>query len=150
MFLCLVSWTPLFNAIYLVEMFSGLYSQPPSLFYLPWCFLTLCSMGLSWMLDLRTQLCIYTSGQQTSKMAQVWSPSTVNVMLRVGISNFLHQKPMFCISDTLVPIPDSIYRQLNSFSTFQQQPRVQNINVNVSNYCCRRGSQSLYRCFGTF
>lgn len=49
---------------------------------------TLSSMGLSWMLDLRTQLCIYTSGQQISKMAQAWSPSTVNVMLRVSISTF--------------------------------------------------------------
>lgn len=35
------------------------------------------------MLDLPTQLCISTSGQQTSKMAQAWSRSTVNVMLLV-------------------------------------------------------------------
>lgn len=48
-------------------------------------------MGLSWTLGLRTQLCIYTSGQQTKKMGQVWSLSTVNAMFEVSISIFSTQ-----------------------------------------------------------
>lgn len=78
----------------LQEMLSCLFSQPPSrfsffFFFLP---LTLCSMGLFWMLDLHTRLCIYTSGMRTSRMAQAWSPSTPNVTLRVSISTFSAQK----------------------------------------------------------
>ena len=54
-------------------------------YFLP---VSLCSMGLSWMLDLRTQLCIFTSGPQTSWMEQAWSPSTLNAMLRVRMITF--------------------------------------------------------------
>lgn len=52
------------------------------------CFRCLCSMGLCWMLDPHTQLCIYTNGQQTRRTAQVWSPSTASVKSKV----LMHQK----------------------------------------------------------
>lgn len=75
----------------------------------------LCSMGLSWMLDPHTHLYTYTSGQQISKMAQPWSPSIANVMLRVGIiSSTSHTKNIgrVLLEKQRVLTATNIYRKL--------------------------------------
>ncbi len=123
-------------------MFSCLYSQPPSLFLLIFMFSFPCSMALSWMLDLRTQLCIYTSGQQTSKMAQAWSPSTVNVMLRVGVTTFSTKKPTVCFTYQTfwyqyqtASVVSSGSRHCQHIPTAAKKKQIQNIHVNASNHC---------------
>lgn len=98
LFMVVISWKCL--AVSVLDPLHFIYYSSV-FFFSPSC--SLFSTGSSWMQDLHTQLCIYISGQQTSWMAQVWSPSTVNVTLRVSISSF-STKNLICISDSLVAV----------------------------------------------